>query len=421
MTDHHILWKTIISGSVFFLVLLMLICLISCKKDTEPAQQHAEQESEKSSVRERSPWTDEGSLKAMIISDLHYTGYKEVDHLSVPGMAVSEEITDAIIKEVISVHPDVFIMTGDNTNSGYSGDVEALVSKLQTVKDSGIPVIVTTGNHDFDLMNEEEYEKAYFGLLEPLDRDAASLSYTAMIKDVVFLAMDDKDLKLGAQGKFSPETLQWLRDMLLKYKDHRIIFLSHHNVLYGAGENSTNSNLIHNPELAGLLREGGVRLAITGHMHSQYILEEEGLWEILSGMPFSGKHLMGNLAIGSDSLLYCAEPVDFSEYGDSVKEKLYELELESQNFMDKTLSELLEKEGVTGLKKGNILNLINKFFRYYEEGSLAEHRAELTKDPVYDDMLKALWNHNYGPWMKSMIETTKYSGRELELELKLQS
>lgn len=393
--------------------MLMLIFLTSCRKNEETAQP----EPERYSVRETALWNNEEALKALIISDLHYTGYKEVDHLSVPGMAASEEITDAIIKEVIAVHPDVFIMTGDNTNSGYSGDVDALVSKLQTIKDSGIPVIVTTGNHDFDLMNEADYEAAYFRLLEPVDRDPASLSYTALIKDVVFLAMDDKDLSLGAQGRFSAETLKWLQDMLLKYKDHRIIFLSHHNLLYGAGENSTSSNLIHNPELPELLRKGGVQLALTGHMHSQYILEEEGLWEILSGMPFSGKHLMGNLAMDKDRLVYSAEPVDFATYGDSVNEKLEKLELESRTFMDKTMSGLMEKEGISGLKKDNILKLMNKFFLYYEEGSLAEHRTELTSDPVYDDMLKALWNHNYGPWMKNMIENTKQSGRELELEL----
>ena len=413
MKAQQFLRKNIISGTGFLLVLLMLIFLTSCSKSEETAQP----ETERYSVRETALWNDEEALKALIISDLHYTGYKEVDHLSVPGMAVSEEITDAIIKEVIAVHPDVFIMTGDNTNSGYSGDVDALVSKLQTIKDSGIPVIVTTGNHDFDLMNEADYEAAYFRLLEPVDRDPASLSYTALIKDVVFLAMDDKDLSLGAQGRFSAETLKWLQDMLLKYKDHRIIFLSHHNLLYGAGENSTSSNLIHNPELPELLRKGGVQLALTGHMHSQYILEEEGLWEILSGMPFSGKHLIGKLAVSRDRLVYSAEPVDFATYGDSVNEKLEKLELESRTFMDKTMSGLMEKEGISGLKKDNILKLMNKFFLYYEEGSLAEHRTELTSDPVYDDMLKALWNHNYGPWMKNMIENTKQSGRELELEL----
>ncbi|ETP71539.1 putative phosphohydrolase [Lachnospiraceae bacterium JC7] len=366
-------------------------------------------------LREDPIWRDDESVKAFITSDLHYTGYREVDHMSVPGMAVAEEITDTIVNEVIAKHPDVFIMTGDNTNSGYTGDVSELVSKLQKIKDSGIPIILTTGNHDFDLMDEAEYEKLYFGLLEPVDRDKASLSYTAIVRDVVFLAMDDKALHLGAQGEFSQETMKWLGEMLEKYKGYRIIFLSHHNVLYGANDKGAASHVIHNTELPDILRSGGVKLAITGHMHSQYITESEGLWEVLSGMPFSGRHLIGELAIGKDRMVYCAEPIDFSNYGSDVKPRLEELERESAEFMHKTLVELLESEGLSGQKKDNVLKLIDRFLRYYEEGSLAEHKQELKADPVYKDMIESLWNHNYGPWMQSMVETTRYSGRELEL------
>ena len=35
-----------------------------------------------------------------------------------PGMAYADEITQALIDQVISMKPDVFILTGDNTNSG---------------------------------------------------------------------------------------------------------------------------------------------------------------------------------------------------------------------------------------------------------------------------------------------------------------
>ncbi|OON85271.1 hypothetical protein BXO88_13475 [Oribacterium sp. C9] len=374
-------------------------------------------DTDRSSLKDDPIWEDDESVKAIITSDLHYTGYREVDHMSVPGMAVAEEITDAIVDEVIAKHPDVFIMTGDNTNSGYTGDVSELVSKLQKIKDSGIPVILTTGNHDFDLMDEAGYEKLYFGLLEPVDRDTASLSYTAIVRDVVFLAMDDKALHLGAQGEFSQETMKWLGEMLEKYKGHRILFLSHHNVLYGAGDKGAASHVIHNTELADVLRSGGVKLAITGHMHSQYITESDGLWEVLSGMPFSGRHLIGELALGKDRLVYYAEPIDFSSYGSDVKPRLEELERESSEFMHETLAKLLEGEGLSGQKKDEVLKLIDRFFRYYEEGSLAEHKQELKVDPVYKDMIESLWNHNYGPWMQSMVETTKYSGRELELKL----
>ena len=371
---------------------------------------------EPSSAIQNDPlWTDAGSMKAMVISDLHYTEYKEVDPMIVPGIAVAEEFTDAIMAEVIDRHPDVLIMTGDNTNSGYSRDVAGLTAKLQKVRDAGVQIVLTTGNHDMDLMGAEEFEEAYFGLLDPVDRDPASLSYTAIVKDVVFLAMDDNAVNPGGQGEFSSETMRWLAEMLSKYSSRRIIFLSHHNVLYGYGDRSSASNLIQNPELPDLLRESGVKLAMTGHMHFPYVTEEGGLWEILSGMPFSGRHLIGRIAVGSGRAVYFAEPVDFEEYGGAVKEELARLNRESAAYMSRVFAELLAKEGLWGPRKKRVLKLIERYLQYYGEGTLAEHAQELRDDPSCELMIKALWNYNYGPWMKAMLETTKYSARELEV------
>ena len=392
---------------------------------------------EPSSIIQNDPlWTDAGSMKAMVISDLHYTEYKEVDPMIVPGVAVAEEITDAIVAEVIDRHPDVLIMTGDNTNSGYSRDVAGLTAKLQKVRNAGVQIVLTTGNHDMDLMGAEEFEEAYFGLLDPVDRDPASLSYTAIVKDVVFLAMDDNAVNPGGQGEFSSATMRWLAAMLSKYSSRQIIFLSHHNVLYGYGDRSSASNLIQSPsaseqpetseqlelpdkavlpELPDLLREGGVKLAMTGHMHFPYVTEEGGLWEILSGMPFSGRHLIGRLAVGSGRAVYFAEPVDFEVYGGAVKEELARLDRESAAYMSRVFGELLGKEGLWGPRKKRALRLIGRYMQYYGEGTLAEHAQELRDDPSCELMIKSLWNYNYGPWMKAMLETTKYSARELEV------
>ncbi len=52
----------------------------------------------------------------------------------------------------------------------FPDDVAALVAKLQKVRDAGIPIIMTTGNHDYDIMDAAAFEEAYFGLLEPVDR-----------------------------------------------------------------------------------------------------------------------------------------------------------------------------------------------------------------------------------------------------------
>ena len=351
----------------------------------------------------------------MVLSDLHYTEKKDQDHTLVPGIAEADRITDALIAEVIDRHPDVLIMTGDHTNTGYAEDVSALVSKLQKIRDSGINIIMTTGNHDFDLMDAAEYEDFYFTLLDPVDRDPASLSYTAIIKDVVFLAMDDHDEEIDWQGSFSPETLRWLSSMLDKYKDHTVIFLSHHNVLYGFEEEHPENHLIQNPELPQLLRKGGVKLAMTGHMHFQYITQQDGLWEVLSGMPFSGSHLIGNLAVGKNKIIYYAEPANLALYDRSVKEDLDRLDQESSEYMNQIFSEVLTSEGLKAYKKKRVMNLINWYLYYYDAGTLADHKEEFTEDPSYNRMIKALWNHNYGPWMKAMIETTQYNARKLEI------
>ena len=419
-------------STCLFLILIMLSFLAGCRPAGGGAGQvgagaaggaagtaapdAAGGPAEPSSIIQNDPlWTDAGSMKAMVISDLHYTEYKEVDPMIVPGIAVAEEFTDAIVAEVIDRHPDVLIMTGDNTNSGYSRDVAGLTAKLQKVRDAGVQIVLTTGNHDMDLMGAEEFEEAYFGLLDPVDRDPASLSYTAIVKDVVFLAMDDNAVNPGGQGEFSSETMRWLAEMLSKYSSRRIIFLSHHNVMYGYGDRSSASNLIQNPELPDLLREGGVKLAMTGHMHFPYVTEEDGLWEILSGMPFSGRHLIGRLAVGSGRAVYFAEPVDFEVYGGAVKEELARLDRESAAYMSRVFAELLAKEGLWGPRKKRVLKLIERYLQYYGEGTLAEHAQELRDDPSCELMIKALWNYNYGPWMKAMIETTKYSARELEV------
>ena len=435
-------------STCLFLILIMLSLLAGCRAAGGGAGQvgagaaggaagtaapdTAGGPAEPSSAIQNDPlWTDAGSMKAMVISDLHYTEYKEVDPMIVPGIAVAEEFTDAIVAEVIDRHPDVLIMTGDNTNSGYSRDVAGLTAKLQKVRDAGVQIVLTTGNHDMDLMGAEEFEEAYFGLLDPVDRDPASLSYTAIVKDVVFLAMDDNAVNPGGQGEFSSGTMRWLAEMLSKYSSRRIIFLSHHNVMYGYGDRSSASNLIQSPsaseqpetseqlelpELPDLLRESGVKLAMTGHMHFPYVTEEDGLWEILSGMPFSGRHLIGRLAVGSGRAVYFAEPVDFEVYGGAVKEELARLDRESAAYMSRVFGELLGKEGLWGPRKKRVLKLIERYLQYYGEGTLAEHAQELRDDRDCEAMIKALWNYNYGPWMQAMLETTKYSGRELEVE-----
>ncbi|HAE44918.1 MAG TPA: hypothetical protein DCG37_04885 [Lachnospiraceae bacterium] len=413
--------------SAYILLLLGMVFLSGCGfclhsgGSADSSSQDSLRDQEEFSLRNDPIWSDEESMKAMVLSDLHYTENADANPSLVPGIALAEEITDAIVAEVIDRHPDVLIMTGDNTDSGKEKDVHALVQKLQTIRDKGISIILTTGNHDFNHMNAEEFEEAYFGLLNPVDRDPDSLSYTAIVKDVVFLVMDDNSLYNGGHGEFSQKTIWWIGEILEKYRTHPVIFLSHHNVIYGYGKDNSDSHLIQNPDLPELLTDGGVRLALTGHMHSQYITKRGGLWEILSGMPFSGEHLIGNLAVDEDKILYYAEPVDFEEYDSAIVEELDRLDRASADYISRIFSKVLDQKGVRGSGKSRVQGLLDRFFRYYGQGTLSEHRQELMDDPAYERMITLLWDSNYGPWIKEMIETTRYSSRKLEIPWQIQN
>ena len=202
--------------SVLFTILLLALTLfIGCgtysSNSAESLSENDAYRQEEIAVRNDPIWTDEKNLRAMIISDLHYTENKDVNPAIVPGIALAKEITDVVAQEVIERHPDVFIMTGDNTDTGRAED-----------------------------------------------------------------------------------------------------------------------------------------------------------------------------ASGADHI--------------------------SQVF-----AKVLDKEGLRGKKRRRVQALLDRFFHYYGQGTLSEHKRQLMEDPYYDQMIDALWDYNYGPWIKEMIEKTKYSGRKLEV------
>ena len=344
-------------------------------------------------------------LLAVVTSDLHYARNGTALDTIVAGMAYADEIIDALLAEVVALHPDVFILTGDNTNGGDKEDMAVLAGKLEAVRDAGIQIIMTTGNHDFDKSTPAEFEECYASLPEPADRDPASLSYTAISGKFVFLAMDDSTFSSDRHGLFSDETMSWLEKMCRKYSGKELIFLSHHNVLAGNGDEASWSYRIQNDGLPELLRRYGVRLCLTGHLHSQMILSDQGLYEIISGMPYSGNHLIGMLEDTGSGLDYHAERIDFEKYGDpAFAESMADSEAQKGAQLRTSIGNLLEADGYTGDVKEGILDLFSDFFEQYQAGTIGA-AAEAIKASLYcEEMLKALWGKNYGPWMASVLE-----------------
>ena len=355
-------------------------------------------------------------ITAIIASDLHFGRDGTISDLIVPGMAFSEELTDLLITEVIDRHPDVFILTGDNTNSGRAEDMILLTQKLRKVSEAGIKIIMTTGNHDFDHSSPEQYEDIYFPLFDISDRDSASLSYTTVVDDYVFLAMDDSTQDPSRYGLFSRDTLDWICKMCRKYHLKECIFLSHHNVFPGKDAESSWLNRIRNENLQVVLMENGIRLCFTGHLHSQMILENDGLSEIISAMAFGEGHLIGFLEETEDGLRYHAEELDFNKYGYSdLSEMLSKKSLEVNRLLGRSISHIAAEKGLSTEEQETIVSLFMKFLSWYSTGTIGSHIEEINNNSDYRKMIDALQDTNYGPWMESVLADNPPDATELFL------
>ena len=362
-------------------------------------------------------WKD-ASLNAIVTSDLHLSVDPNIISSIVPAMPYGQAVAETIASQIIDAHPDVFIMTGDNTNSGAPEDMHTLKQILQKITDAGIPVVMTTGNHDFNRSSPEEYWECFSDLFDVMDKAPDSLSYVTEINNVRIIAMDDNSFDGGTTGTFSPETMLWLRKTLRQARTdgQTVLFLSHHNVIAGPEGDSSGYYQITNPDLRKTLRENDVPLCLTGHQHGQGIQQEDGLFEIISSMPLSGRHQIGSLTIQGKRAEYHTVPISFTQFGEAgLAERMEEADRNETVRTVEIFEGLLKQEGLSGERYDGVMALIDRFFRCYSDGTFAEEAESLRNDTYYEDMITALHDYNYGPWMEQVVNHPPMDGNSLRI------
>lgn len=352
--------------------------------------------------------------RILVTSDLHFTLQSESSIY--PLMDQIENIAEVLAEQVIKVRPDALILCGDNCNSGRASDVRALTDILRRIREAGIPVIAVPGNHDFDLSGAEDYAGAYGFLCEPEESDDASLSYMLHIGPLRVLAMDDSSTTGGRYGWFTPITMSWLRQQLKAAQEagEKVLFLSHHTVLPGGAEAENSSYLIRNMDLLALLEETGVLLCLSGHRHSQEILTDGRLYEIVSSMLVGYPHQIGSLSIGEGELDYRTIPLDFSHAAEELSVAL-QREQEQQEDSMAVVDRVDPSRQFSQREREDAARLFSLFMNHAGEGSLANVQAEILADPGYEAFMHVFAETNYGPWMAWVLNQTILPGNRLHL------
>ena len=356
--------------------------------------------------------------RLIVATDLHYLAPDLTDHgamftaltESSDGklMRRIDELTSAFLAEIVEQKPEALILTGDLTFNGELLSHTALAEKLRAVESAGIPVYVLPGNHDLDNPNAAafsgesyrlvpsasaaDFRRIYadFGFDEAISLDGDSLSYSARLNNGTRLLMLDFNTAHDPCG-ISEKSLQWVETQLRDAREagQNILTAGHQN-LFRQTVFTTGYVVDGAERLAALLRQYGVKLYLSGHLHCQHWKTEEGLTEIATGALSVQPCQYGVLTESGGTYRYETRETDVAAWAAAqgrTERELSDFSQYAREFFDARnrtqTSELLSLLGYTDEQVGRMTEYIVLLNRAYFSGNLREAAAWDPDDAIY--------------------------------------
>lgn len=288
------------------------------------------------------------SFTLVLATDLHYIApdltdngayfTRMVENADGKVMTKIEPLTEAFVETMIAMKPNALVLSGDLTFNGAWRSHEELAKKLARIRDAGVAVYVLPGNHDLymriaarfegdgyeivDSISAEQFARIYqdFGFSSAIARDEHSLSYVCELTPGLRLLMLDVNTR-NAQGEVTDEALAFARGQLedAGRAGARMIAVSHQNLLQHNVLFSTGFVIKKRDPLLALYEETGVLMNLSGHMHTQHIIESEnGLPEIATSALCVSPNQYGVIIVTDGGLSYRTEQVDVAAYARSM-------------------------------------------------------------------------------------------------------
>jgi hypothetical protein len=228
------------------------------------------------------------------------------------------------------MRPDLVISTGDMVAGQrlhpplQRGSVEARWSAFHAlvsdpVRDAGIALAITPGNHDasaYDLFTLERaiYREQWRDRAQGLrfvDRADYPFHYAFAVADVLFVSLDATRV-----GAIDEAQRRWLEELLGreggKYR-HRVVF-SHLPIHPFAQGRETEITADH--DLERMLERHGVELYLSGHHHAFYPGYHGGIWHVGQACLGAGpRRLIGSAAVAARAVTW----IEFGDDGISVR------------------------------------------------------------------------------------------------------
>ena len=418
------------------------------------------------SISKWEPLKENEEVSIVVATDMHFLatefhdgGYQSQRMYDVRDgklVCYGTEIMSTFIEAVIATNPTALILTGDLTFNGEKQSHEELAEMFKEVKDAGIQVFVSPGNHDIrnpaaysfigdkiyyeETIEPEEFREIYddFGFSQAITKDEATLSYMVELREDIWILMLDANryrynsgFGSTSEGKFeSGETIEWMRSCfeLAKENNAKIITTTHQSLLENVYLHSEDYRIVNSNRLRELMAEFDSKINLSGHIHTQSIVsnEYEGktLYEITTEALSVAQNNYGYITISdSDEFHYQAIPLDvqgwarrnniedpnllnFAEFG----MKFYE-DMTYEHFLSRYLEAGVEEDDAK--KIARMAGVMNP---YYFSGRIHDIKDEIVNSEAYRllDKYSDLSNMNY---IKSMFTVRELSQTEFRIQL----
>lgn len=280
-------------------------------------------------------------MKIAVVSDIHFLS----PSLMVDGAAIQNyeknsgkniRDTPAVLDEVINSleqqSPEILLISGDLTKDGEKQSHLDLKKRLDVLKNKGVRIFVTPGNHDINVphplsysgeqtvpvanVSADDFVHIYndFGFEQAFSRDKSSLSYVVALDDKTWLLCIDSNrypeyiTGTISAGRILPETESWAIALLQQAKEKNISVLGmmHHGLVEHFPYQSMffSDYLIDDwQRLAREFADNGMKVVFTGHFHANDITAYNSstgntLYDVetgsLSSFPFPYRNISWN-------------------------------------------------------------------------------------------------------------------------------
>ncbi len=178
-----------------------------------------------------------------------------------------------VVDRVNASRPDVVLVAGDLTASGYAWEYEEAVGWLDRLE---APQVVVAGNHDSRnvgyLHFERHFGERFVRYRQELDEVRAERLDAPGIT-VLGLDTSEPDLDEGRVGR---EWYDWIRKGY-DHPDDLKVFLVHHHLVAIPGAGREQSVIEDAGDVLAILTEVGVDIAVSGHKHVPYFWGVNGM------------------------------------------------------------------------------------------------------------------------------------------------